>query len=81
MILREDGDLIHPDLIDPSTGRPFAFVPENEELRNTIAEIELLSSDDAAFAIKRVPVRPIPTRDEPFELAWTAYRNGEVYHK
>ncbi len=56
-------------------------MPENEELRKTIAEVELLSLDDASFAIKRVPVRPIPMRDDPFELAWTAYRNGEVYHK
>lgn len=81
MILSEGGELIHPDLVDPLTGKPFAFVPENEELRNTIAEIELLSIEDASFAIKRVPVRPIPMRDDPFELAWTAYRNGEVYRK
>ncbi|MCX8052339.1 MAG: FAD-binding protein [Armatimonadetes bacterium] len=81
MVLADGGDVIHPDLIDPSTGRPFAFLPENESLRNTIAEIEIESLDQCAFLIRRVPVRPIPERDEPFELAWTAFRNGEVYRK
>ncbi len=57
------------------------IVPENEELRESIAEVELASSDDAEFRFSRVPVRPIPIRDEAFELAWTAFRTGEVYRK
>jgi len=81
MVLAGDGAVIHPDLIDPSTNRPFAFAPENEELRKTIAEVEIDSLDDCTFRITRVPVRPIPERDEPFELAWTAFRTGEVYRK
>jgi len=81
MVIREDGDVISPDLINPATGKPFAFVPENEELRSTIAEVELKSLEDATFEFTRVPVRPIPVRDEAFELAWTAYRTGEVYRK
>ena len=81
MVMREDGDGIHPNLVDPSTQRPFAFVPENEVLRKTIAEVEIDSADEATFKIKRVPVRPIPARDDAFELAWTAYRTGEVYKK
>ncbi len=79
MVLREDGEIVHPDLIDPDTGRPYAFVPENEELRKTIAEVEIDSIDSGSFEIERVPVRPIPDRDDPFELAWAAYRTGEVY--
>ena len=81
MVLRDDGDIISPDLINPATGEPFRFVQENEELRNTIAEVELTSPDEPAFEISRVPVRPIPERDDAFELAWTAFRNGEVYQR
>lgn len=81
MVLNDDGDVISPDLLDPATGRPYAFVAENEELRQTIAEVEIGSLEDCSFRIKRVPVRPIPIRDEAFELAWTAYRSGEVYKK
>lgn len=88
MVIRDDGDVISPDLINPATGEPFKFVPENLELRNTIAEVELKmglsqsgSGDEPAFEITRVPVRPIPVRDDAFELAWAAFRNGEVYRR
>lgn len=81
MVLRDDGDIIHPNLINPATGKPYAFVPENEELRKTIAEVQIKSIDNAEFETTRVPVRPIPQRDDAFELAWTAFRTGEVYRK
>lgn len=81
MIVREDGDVIHSDLVDSSTGKPFAFIAENEELRATIAEVELVSPDDAEFACERVPIRPIPARDDAFEVAWAAYRGGQVYER
>ncbi len=81
MVLNDDGDVISPDLVDPATGRPYAFVPENEELRQTIGEAEIDSVEKGTFMFKRVPVRPIPVRDDAFELAWTAYRTGEVYRK
>lgn len=81
MVLNDDGDIISPDLIDPSTNQPYAFVAENEDLRSTIAEVEIDSVEAGTFHLRRVPVRPIPARDDAFELAWTAYRNGEVYKK
>ena len=81
MVLRDDGDEIHPELTDPDTGRPYRFAPENEGLRCTIAEVILADAEEAAFSFRRVPVRPIPHRDDPFELAWTAYRAGEVFRK
>ncbi|MFQ3549993.1 MAG: FAD-binding protein [Armatimonadota bacterium] len=81
MVLKENGDVIHKDLINPVTNSPFAFIEENISLRETIAEIELDSEKECTFKIQRVPVRPIPDRDEAFELAWTAYRTGEVFNK
>ncbi len=81
IVIREDGDVISPDLTNPATGEPFKFVPENLDLRTTIAEVSLTSADDATFKITRVRVRPIPERDDAFELAWTAFRNGEVYKR
>lgn len=81
MVMRDDGDIVHSSLINPADGKPIAFVPENEGLRKTIAEIEIDSLQDASFKATRIPVRPIPIRDDAFELAWTAYRTGEVYEK
>lgn len=81
MVLSDDGDVIHPNLINPSTGKPYVFASENTELRETIAEVEIDSIDEGTFKTRRVPVRPISVRDDAFELAWTAYRTGEVYRK
>ena len=81
MVLNDDGDVISPDLVDPATGKPYAFVAENEELRKTIAVVELQSAEEGTFRITRVPVRPIPHRDDAFEMAWTAFRTGEVYKR
>ncbi len=81
LVLKDDGAIIHPKLLDPETGKPLAFVPENELLRRTIAELEVESAEECTFRITRVPVRPIPERDEPFELAWAAFRTGEVFRR
>ena len=81
MVLREDGEVISPNLINPATNSPFRFAAENEELRNTIAEVGIDNVDEGTLRFRRVPVRPIPERDDAFELAWAAYRTGEVYRK
>ncbi|MGB9620420.1 MAG: hypothetical protein ACPL7K_08415, partial [Armatimonadota bacterium] len=81
IVLQDGAEIIHRNLVDPSTGRPLSFVPENEDLRATVAEIEVDSLDDCTFTITRIPVRPIPIRDDPFELAWASFREGEVYRK
>lgn len=79
MVADAAGDVVHPDLVDPGTGCPLAFIPENETLRETIAEVELESPESCTFRIEHVRVRPIPQRDEPFEVAWARYRGGEIY--
>jgi succinate dehydrogenase/fumarate reductase flavoprotein subunit len=81
MALTDGGNEIHPSLVDPDTGQPYLFVQENERLRETIAEISLADLETATFSTRRVPIRPVPERNEPFELAWTAYRTGEVFKK
>ena len=81
MALRDDGAEIHPMLVDPDTGRPYRLARENEELRSTIAELVLADAEAGTFSCRRVAARPIPSRDQPFELAWTAYRTGEVFLK
>lgn len=79
LVLSEVGDTVHTDIVDPSTGSPLAFLPENPELRSSIAEVQLESAENAEFAIRRVPVRPVPIREDPFEAAWRAYRAGDIY--
>lgn len=79
MVLRDDGVPVAPDLLDPATGRPYRFIPENEARRQEIAEIELVDAEQARFAVRYTTPRAVPTRDEPFEKMWTAFRQGEIY--
>lgn len=76
MVLPDDADVS-----DVVAGKPNAFLPENEDLRATIAEVKIESLQECTFKITRVPARPIPVRDDAFELAWAAFRNGEVYER
>jgi hypothetical protein len=78
-VLDESGEEMHPSLIDPATGSPYRFLPENEALRD---EILVLSHDDAAedlFDVRVERPRPIPHRDVPFETAWGEFREGRIY--
>jgi hypothetical protein len=81
VVRSSDGEQVHPHLIDPTEGTAFAIVPENICLRDFITEVEISSVDDGTFCFNNVPVRPIPARDDAFELAWAAFRNGDIYRK
>lgn len=81
VLSQTEGAEMHPHLKDPATGAPLRFIPENESLRSEIIEAELADLDEAAFTFRTVHCRPIPERDEPFELAWAAFRSGETYRK
>lgn len=60
---------------------PQAIIPENVDLRDSIAELEIESLEEARFKFRRVPVRSIPTREQAFEVGWREFRTGEVYRK
>ena len=70
VVLAEDGI---------ETGTPYRFLPENESMRKEIAEIELTDPTALTFRQTLVPVRPIPEKDDPFEVMWATYRSGDVY--
>jgi len=79
MVMDPRGVEIAPDLVCPWTRTPYRFLPENESLRNEIAEIALTNADRAEFAITHVSPRPIPRRDDAFETVWARFRSGEVF--
>ncbi len=81
VVVADDGEVVHHNLTDPATGKPLRVLPENTDLRTTVAELVMLGSNPPTFCIERVAISPIPQRDEPFELAWRAFRDGEVYRK
>ncbi len=83
VVISEDGsgEEMHPMLVSPDSGSPLRIAPENILMRDFILEAELFDAEEALFTFRKVPCRPIPDRDEPFELAWTAFRLGEVYMK
>ena len=81
MVLAEDGIEIHPDIKEPSTGKPLKFKPENENLRNSILRIRYDDKFSDLFKCETVPVRPAPRDRKAFEPAWQEYREGKIYKK
>jgi succinate dehydrogenase/fumarate reductase flavoprotein subunit len=79
LVLAEDGVEIHADITDPDTGKTLQFIPENEQLRETIISITADSSSDDLFAIQTIPVRPAPASRKAFEPAWSDYRDKKIY--
>lgn len=79
LVLEDTGDVVHPDILDPGTGMPLAFRSENVELRDRIAVLAADSLADGTFGVEWTPVRGIPQRDVPFEVAWRSYRSGDVF--
>jgi hypothetical protein len=77
MVLHPDGDVIKDDLVDASTGRPYRFLPENEAFRDEITALAF--AHDGTFQLRQVVPRPIPLREEPFEVAWAAFRSKTVF--
>ncbi len=78
-ILDEKGIEMHPALVDPETGKPYRFLEENKDLRNTVLTLAYNGASEDFFDVSDVPVRPIPDRDVAFEVAWGEFREGKVY--
>jgi len=78
-ILSGDGTEIHPALIDPATGRPCRFRPENEALRGMILTARYNAGSPELFDLSDTPVRPMPDRQAAFEPAWKEFREGKIY--
>jgi len=78
-ILDDAGIEMHPGLIDPATGRPYRFKPENEALRNEILHLRYNPQAPDLFDLRVAAPRPIPARDVAFEPAWTEFREGRIY--
>jgi succinate dehydrogenase/fumarate reductase flavoprotein subunit len=78
-ILDPQGTAMHPKLIDPETGRPYCFKPENEALRNEIVQLAFNPASPDLFDYTIVPPRPVPERNIAFEPAWTEFRDKAIY--
>ena len=69
----------HPGLIDPATGEPYRFRPENEALRDEIICLKYNPEADDLFDVRVERPRPVPDREIAFEPAWAEYREGRIY--
>jgi len=78
-ILADDGSEMHPALVDPATGRPYRFRPENEALRDEILHVTYTGAAGDMFAVRPAAVRPVPDRQIAFEPAWAEFREGRIY--
>ncbi|MGA2265296.1 MAG: FAD-binding protein [Phycisphaerae bacterium] len=78
-ILAADGVEMHPALVDPDTGKPYRFCPENADLRNSILHLRYNSDAEDLFDVWDSPPRAIPSRDIAFEPAWAEFREGRIY--
>jgi len=78
-VLADDGVEMHPKLVDPATGQPYRFRPENEALRDEVLCLRYNGEAADLFDVSVIPPRPIPHRDIAFEPAWTEFREGRIY--
>ena len=79
-ILADDGVEMHPGLVDPDSGQPYRFRPENEALRAAILTTKHNPKSPDLFDLSQTPPRQVPTREIAFEPAWREYREGRIYH-
>ncbi|MGC9455142.1 MAG: FAD-binding protein [Phycisphaerae bacterium] len=78
-ILDDNGEPMHPKLIDPRTDAPYRFKGENEKLRNHILHVAYNGDAEKLFDVRDETPRPVPDRDIAFEPAWAEYREGKIY--
>ncbi len=78
-ILDPEGIEMHPKLIDPASGEPYRFKPENESLRQSILHLRYDGEADGLFEAWDEQPRPIPDRQIAFEPAWSEYRKGTIF--
>ncbi len=78
-ILDADGERMHPGLLDPETGDPYRFKPENEKLKGHILTVAYNQDAEHLFDVRDDAPRPIPDRDIAFEPAWAEFREGGIY--
>ncbi len=79
LVLAADGTEIHPDITNKTTGEVLKFKPEEEQLRNSILQIECDPGEPDLFRCKNIELRPAPTDRKAFELTWQDYREGKIY--
>jgi len=79
LVLADDGTEIHPDITNKTTGQTVKFKPEQEQLRNSILQIEYDPDEVDLFRCKNIEPRPAPALGKAFELAWQDYREGKIY--
>ena len=71
-----DGDVVHPNVLDPVSGEPLRIKPENVALRESILRVSLGAD---GFAAEAIPPRKVAENDVAFELAWKAYTDGAMF--
>jgi succinate dehydrogenase/fumarate reductase flavoprotein subunit len=79
LVLAEDGTEIHPDITNKTTGQTLKFKPEQEQLRNSILQIEYDPREPDLFRCNNIEPRSAQTLSKAFEPAWQDYREGKIY--
>ena len=79
LVIADDGTEIHPDITNKTTGQTLKFKPENEQLRNSILQIEYDTDEPDLFRCNNTEPRPVPSLGKAFELAWQDFREGKIY--
>ena len=81
LVLSEDGEEIHPSVIDGRTGLPLRWKKENAELRKEILRVEFDAEKDDLFACRNVACRAAGKPPAAFEPAWEDFREGKIYQR
>jgi succinate dehydrogenase/fumarate reductase flavoprotein subunit len=76
VIADPEGDIVHPNVLDPNTGQPLQIGVENPALRESILRVTYRAG---GFVGVPIPPRSLAEHDVAFELAWKAYTDGEMF--
>jgi len=79
LVLSEAGIEVQPRIINPATGEPVRFKPENDALRNCVFRLQYDGRREDLFGCRMVPVRKVRPTHKAFEAAWEDFRAGRIY--
>ncbi len=79
LVTCDDGQEIHPDIIDSRTGKPLRMKPEDEFLRQSILRVTYSAEATDLFTCETIAPRKVPTDRKAFEPAWKDFREGAIF--
>jgi len=81
LVLDDDGQTIHPNVLDADGQKPLRYRPENVALRQSVLRVTADQRSPDGFRCEPIPVRRLMRQPKAFEAAWRDYREAKIYEQ